>query len=78
MKDKGPIAWMARNHVTANLLMLFFIIGGLVIGSQLKQEVFPEFELDIIQILVPYPGSSPEEIENGILLAVEDEVSGID
>jgi len=78
MKDKGPIAWMARNHVTANLLMLFFIIGGLIIGSQLKQEVFPEFELDTIQVLVPYPGASPEEIENGILLAIEDEVRGLD
>jgi len=78
MKDKGPIAWMARNHVTANLLMLFFIFGGLIIGSQMKQEVFPEFELDVVQVLVPYPGSSPEEIENGIILAVEDEVRGID
>jgi len=78
IKHKGAIAWMARNHVTSNLLMLLLIFGGLIIGSQLKQEVFPEFELDAIQVLVPYPGSSPEEIENGILLVVEDEVRGVD
>lgn len=78
MKNKGPIAWMARNHVTANLLMLFLIFGGLIIGSQLKQEVFPEFELDLIQVLVPYPGAGPEEVENGIIVAIEDEVRGLD
>ncbi|NGX58400.1 MAG: Multidrug resistance protein MexB [Chlamydiae bacterium] len=76
--NKGPIAWMTRNHVTANLLMLLFIVGGLIIGSQLKQEVFPEFELDIISVSVPYPGASPEEIENGIIQAIEDEVRGVD
>lgn len=75
---KGPIAWMARNRVAANLAMLMFLIGGAILAFQVKQEIFPEFQLDIISISVDYPGASPEEVEQGIVLAIEDEVRGID
>ena len=75
---KGPIAWMARNPVAANLLMFFFIFGGIFVALQAKQEVFPEVELDIIQVVVPYPGASPAEVEQGIILAVEEAIRGLD
>ena len=69
---------MARNHVTANLLMIAFILGGLVMSFQIKQEVFPDLDLDFVLVTVPYPGASPEEIEEGIVLAIEEEVRGLD
>lgn len=74
----GPIAWMSRNHVAANILMAIFIIGGLLFASRVKQEVFPDFSLDLISVSVPYPGASPEEVEQGILLSIEDGVRGLD
>ncbi len=73
-----PIRWMVNNQVASNLLMFVLIIGGLIVGSQVKQEIFPEFELDIVRVTVPYPGASPEEVERGIIYAIEDEVRGID
>ena len=66
---RGPLAWMAVNSVAANLLMMVVMIGGLLIALSLKQEVFPEFEMDVIRVTVPYPGASPEEGEQGIVLA---------
>jgi len=75
---KGAIAWMAQNHVTANLLMLAFIVGGLLMMPRVKQEVFPDIQLDMVSINVPYPGASPEEVEEGIILAIEEEVRGLD
>ncbi|HHI68922.1 MAG TPA: efflux RND transporter permease subunit, partial [Planctomycetes bacterium] len=78
LPEKGPIAWMARNHVAANLLMVFLIAGGILIGSKVKQEVFPEVELDRVSIVVPYPGASPEEVEKGIVLPIEEAVRGLD
>ncbi|TNE86675.1 MAG: efflux RND transporter permease subunit [Deltaproteobacteria bacterium] len=75
---KGPIAWMARNSVAANLLMFVVMLSGIVGMFRVKQEVFPEFSLDLVTITVPYPGASPEEVEKGVLLAVEDEVTGLD
>jgi multidrug efflux pump subunit AcrB len=75
---RGAIAWMAKNPVAANLMMFFLLVGGLLMGAQVKQEVFPETELDMISISVPYPGASPAEVEQGIILAVEEAVRGID
>jgi multidrug efflux pump subunit AcrB len=75
---KGPVSWMAKNSVAANLLMLVAIVGGLLSAFSLKQEVFPEFELDVVAVTVTYPGASPSEIEQGIVLAVEEAVRGLD
>ncbi len=74
----GPIKWMAHNHVAANLLMALFVIGGVVLGYSIKQEVFPEINLDKVQVSVSYPGASPEEIEEGIILKIEENISGVD
>ncbi len=76
-KLPGPIGWMVRNRVTPNLLMIVLLLGGLFITTQIKQEVFPHFELDMVTVRVGYPGSSPEVIERGILQAVESAVQGI-
>lgn len=74
----GAIAYMTRNPVTANLLMLVLVIGGFYASSQIKKEVFPEFDLDMVSVSVSYPGASPEDVEQGIVLAVEEALQGID
>ncbi|MGR9073677.1 MAG: efflux RND transporter permease subunit [Gammaproteobacteria bacterium] len=74
----GPIAWMAGHSVAANLLMAACLIGGLLFLNDIRQEVFPEFEADAVSVSVAYPGASPEEVESGIILAIEDAVSGLD
>ncbi len=75
---RGPIAWMAGHSVTANLLMLVLLVGGLMLATRIKQEVFPDFDLDLVTITVAYPGASPEEVERGIVLAVEEAVQGLE
>ncbi len=75
---KGPLAWMANNHVAANLLMMLFVIGGLIMALSVKQEVFPEISLDRVQVQVAYPGAGPEEVEEGILLKIEEALTGVD
>ena len=75
--ERGPIAWMTRHSVAPNLLMAFLLIGGLMMALRIKQEVFPEFDLDIVTVAVPYPGASPEEVEQGVVLAIEEGVRGI-
>ena len=76
--QKGPIAFMARNPVAANLMMFVLIVGGLLGLFRVKQEVFPEFNLDAVSVSVAYPGASPDEVEQGIVLAVEEAVRGVD
>ncbi|GGY65901.1 efflux RND transporter permease subunit [Marinobacter zhanjiangensis] len=73
----GPIEWMARNSIAANLMMILLLVGGFWMAFQVQKEVFPEFQLDIVQVTVSYPGAAPEEVEKGILLPVEEAVQGI-
>ena len=75
---KGPIAYMARNGVAANLLMVFILIAGFFALRGLVQEVFPEISLDRIRVAVIYPGATPDEIEESILLKIEEQIEGVD
>ena len=77
-QDRGPISWMLHNRVTPNLLMIVLVLGGLFMTTRIKQEVFPEFDLDIVTVSVDYSGASPEEVEQGILLVVEEAIRAID
>ena len=77
-KMTGPIAWMAQNPVAANLLMLALLVAGLLSIFLVKKEVFPDIEVDAVAVLVAYPGASPEEVERGILLAIEEQVRDVE
>ena len=74
----GWIGWMARNPVAANLLMVLLLVGGLATMVVIKQEFFPEYERDMVQITAPYPGATPVDVERGVLLAIEEQVRGLD
>jgi multidrug efflux pump subunit AcrB len=69
---------MVRNRITPNLMMLVLLVGGFLVATQIKQEVFPEFDLNMVRITVAYPGSSPEEVEQGIILAIEENIRSLD
>ncbi len=77
-RDRGALAWMAKNGVAANVVMVVLIIGGLLLGKTIKREVFPEFELDIVLVQIPYPSASPNEVKKSVTLAVEEAVQGLD
>lgn len=73
----GMIDWFARNTVAANLLMAFIAVSGLVAVFDLKEEIFPEFSLDMINIEVPYLGAAPEEVEEAVCVRIEEAIQGV-
>ncbi len=75
---KGLIAWFAGNSVAANLLMGLIVIAGLFTLPAIKQEIFPEFSLDLIVISVVYRGAAPEEVEEGVCLRIEEAVQDLE
>ncbi|MGV2930924.1 efflux RND transporter permease subunit [Vreelandella venusta] len=81
MIRRGPLAWMVDHGVAPNLMMVLFIVGGLMASLAIKKDVFPEFETEIIQVSISYPGATPEDVEQSLLLPVEAaiaDVEGID
>lgn len=77
IKKGGAIAYMARNSIAANLLMIILIGGGIWTMFKIQKEVFPQFQLDYVEVNVGYPGAAPAEVEQGILLPVEEAIRGI-
>lgn len=74
----GLIGWFATNHVAANLLMLAIFAAGIWAVVNVKKESFPNIEFDYVQVMVPYPGAGPEEVEEGIVIKIEEAVDGIE
>lgn len=77
--SEGIIGWFARNHVAANLLMFAIVAGGLyTLFNNLKKETMPSFSFDQIQVFVPFRGSTPEEVEEGVLIKIEEAVKTVE
>ena len=75
---KRAIAWFAENSVAANLLMALIVVSGILAIPVVKLEIFPEMRVDSVSISVPYPGASPEEVEQAICIRVEERIQSVD
>jgi len=73
----GPIAYMAQNPIAVNLIMILLLLGGAWTMFNIQKEVFPEFQLDVVEVSVVYPGASPMGVEQGILRPIEDAVRAV-
>jgi len=71
------IKWFSENHVTANLLMLLVLLAGFTTWFKIKKEVFPNVSLDAVIIQVPFPNATPEEVEDGVILPIEDAIADV-
>tara|TARA_Y100001934_G_scaffold72803_1_gene90497 strand:- start:376 stop:3609 length:3234 start_codon:yes stop_codon:yes gene_type:complete len=77
-KHTGIIAWFARNAVAANLLMFALLGGGgYALWKNIPTEVFPDFELDAIEIGVEYRGATPAETEESIVIKIEEAIQDL-
>ena len=73
------IAWFARNHVVANLLMATILFGGLYsMTSNVPLEIFPRVELDVVQVSMGLPGATPEDMEQSIAIRIEEAVEDLE
>jgi multidrug efflux pump subunit AcrB len=75
---KRAIAWFAENGVAANLLMLVLMVGGALALPRIKQEVFPEVAIEMVTVSVPYRGATPEEVEEGVCVRVEEAIQDVE
>ena len=72
------IDWFARNSVAANLLMIILIVGGLASALTIKKESQPRIETNFVTVSMPFLGASPEDVEEGILIKVEEAIQDIE
>ncbi|MCG9733730.1 efflux RND transporter permease subunit [Pseudoalteromonas shioyasakiensis] len=73
------IAWFTKNHVAANLLLISILLAGLFsVSTQIPLEVFPSFEADRISVSVTLRGSTPEDVEKGVAIRIEEAVQDLE
>ena len=74
---KKIITWFIDNPVISNLLMILIFLAGFITISNIKMEVFPGLELDVVAISVVYPGAAPEDVEKSVCIPIEESIFGI-
>jgi multidrug efflux pump subunit AcrB len=77
-EEKGLIAWFAGNSVAANLLMFMIIAFGVVSTFTIRKQTTPDFELNTVQIRVPYLGAAPQEVEEGVVVKIEEAIQDVE
>ena len=74
----GPIAYMASNSVAANLLMFGILAAGIVSLGALEREAWPTVPFNTIEVSVAYPGATPEEVEESVVVKIEEQVEALE
>jgi len=73
------IAWFAKNDVAANILFFVIMISGLYVATtQIPVDLFPEFEQRNVQVSMVLPGASPQEVEEGITIKIEEAIQDLE
>jgi len=74
---RNIIAYFIRHSVAVNVVVLAFVVFGFFGMINLKSSFFPLIDSKNIAISVNYPGASPQEIEEGVVLKIEDNLKGL-
>jgi multidrug efflux pump subunit AcrB len=73
------IAWFARNHVAANLLMATLLVVGLFsLSERIPLEVFPTLDPEQVNVSISLRGATPEDTEQSVAILVEEAVQDLE
>ena len=75
----GLIAWFARNDVAANILMVVIMLAGLyTLKTAIPFDMFPESDIDTVSVKMSLRGASPQEVEEGLTIRIEEAIQDLD
>ncbi len=77
-KKHPYISWFANNPVVANILMFTIIAGGIFSALTVRKEGFPAFASESVVVKVPIRGGTPENVERGVAIKIEESLVGVD
>ena len=78
LKKHPFITWFASNPVVANILMFSILAAGLYAAFTVRKEGFPAFESESVTVEVPILGGTPEDVERGVTIKIEEALQGVD
>ena len=75
---KGLVAWWGRNPVAGNLLMIFAVVAGIFSFNQMEKEFWPPGRGDGVFVQAFWPGASPEDMEQQVVMRIEESTADLD
>ncbi|MBL9116299.1 MAG: efflux RND transporter permease subunit [Verrucomicrobiaceae bacterium] len=69
---KSVVEWFSRNHIAANFLMYGLLLVGGMSWFTMRKEIFPDLSVNMVVVKVPYPNATPEEVERGVCVPIEE------
>ena len=75
---KRVVSWFATNPVATNLLVAFLLLAGIASFARIPVQIWPDLDVPIISIVVPYLGAAPEEVETAVCARIDEKLDGID
>ena len=70
------ITFLVKYPIWSNVILYSTLGFGLIAFLQMKYSIFPEVQSGIVTIQVAYPGASPQEVEEGVILKIEENLEG--
>lgn len=70
------VKYFIKYGISGNVILFLVLIFGFFGLNSLRRTFFPEVPSRIISIQAVYPGASPEEIEESVVLKIEDNLKG--
>ncbi len=75
---RSIVKWAIKNSPAMNTILIASLIVGTISMVIMRREVFPAFALEVVLVSVPFPGSTPEEVEDGICQKIESAVFNVE
>ncbi len=75
---KRVIQFFINRPVWGNASIVIILMFGVFSIYSLKRSFFPELDPNMISISVFYPGASPDEMEEGVTIKIEQAITGLD
>ncbi|MGB5896205.1 MAG: efflux RND transporter permease subunit, partial [Ignavibacteriaceae bacterium] len=72
------IQYFIKHSTITNWLMIVICFAGIFALSNLNKRINPKFEIEEVNIEVPYPGASAIEVEEGIVVKIEESLRGME
>ena len=75
---KRLVSWFATNPVATNLLVAFVLLAGIASFARIPVQIWPDLDVPVISIVVPYLGAAPEEVETAVCARIDEKLDGIE
>jgi multidrug efflux pump subunit AcrB len=72
------VQYFIKHSVVTNWIMIIICLAGVFALINLQKRINPKFELEEVDIQVPFPGASALEVEEGIVVKIEEALRGME